>query len=190
MLVALLSFSVEPSYPLQTGINLREDIQVLIAVRQAIYAERRYFSCRLLITEEAEALTQISGHGGTDLSPPMSTLNRYETINTVSSATAAGVVLPAGHSIVTQSSSFHVSTVTMQTTHSPASPTPVGRYRPSNVPSNYATLSSSNNNDALSTAYSSCPLGNINGVEGQLKPYATYAGTVALMTKMSVGISK
>lgn len=173
--------SLEPSYPLQTGINLRDDIQVLIGIRNAINVERRYLSCRRLMSEEAEALTQISGHGGafgsSDLSPPVSTLNRHDT-NTL---TTTSVILPAGHAVVTRCSSFHTPTPTTQIAQASTSPAPVCRYR-SSGPAPYASMNA--NNDGSGNAYSSCPSGMVNSLS-QLKSYATYAGTVSLLSKRS-----
>ncbi|KAL5111912.1 Phosphatidylinositol 4-kinase alpha [Taenia crassiceps] len=179
-------FSSEPSYPLQTDINLRDDIQVLIGIRSAINVERRYLSCRRLMTEEAEALTQISGHGGafgsSDLSPPMSTLNRHDT-NTM---TTASVILPAGHAVVTRCSSFHTPTPTTQLAQASTSPVPVCRYR-SSGPAPYVSMNT--NNDVSGNAYSSCPSGMVNSLS-QLKSYATYAGTVSLLSKRSSALGK
>ncbi|VDL61058.1 unnamed protein product [Hymenolepis diminuta] len=206
-------FSTEPSYPLNTGMHLREDIQVLIAIRNAIMADRRYLSCRRLINEEAEALTQISGHGGggggvADLSPQIGTLSRLDPMNTMNSA--SNVVLPAGHAVM-RSSSFHSSTMNAyqagsggqpQSTATITSPGVIGRYRnggPSVVPSfvtapvavaSSATMNSNNEMTAVTgNAYASCPSGMVNGIS-QLKPYATYAGTVSLLSKRSSAISK
>ncbi|KAL5966648.1 putative phosphatidylinositol 4-kinase alpha-like protein P2 [Taenia solium] len=174
-------FSSEPSYPLQTGINLRDDIQVLIGIRSAINVERRYLSCRRLMSEEAEALTQISGHGGafgsSDLSPPISTLNPHDA-NTM---TTTSVILPAGHAVVTRCSSFHTPTPTTQLAQVSTSPVPVCRYR-SSGPAPYVSMNT--NNDGSGNAYSSCPSGMVNSLS-QLKSYATYAGTVSLLSKRS-----
>ncbi|KAM7540134.1 hypothetical protein Aperf_G00000023823 [Anoplocephala perfoliata] len=174
-------FSTEPSYPLKTGIHLRDDIHVLIAVRNGISAERRYLSCRRLISEEAEALTQISGHGGgADLSPPIIAFSHLDPTSTVNSA--SNVVLPAGHAVI-RSSSFHTSTT---------SPGAVGKYRTSALPSIPAPVASTvamNSNNDAGTVYSSFPSGMVNGI-AQLKPYATYAGTVSLLSKRSSAISK
>ncbi|VDM16644.1 unnamed protein product [Hydatigera taeniaeformis] len=179
-------FSSEPSYPLQTGVNLRDDIQVLIGIRKAINVERRYLSCHHLMSEEAEALTQISGHGGafgsTDLSPLISTLNRHET-NTL---TTTSVILPAGHAVVTRCSSFHTPTPTTQLAQISTSPAPVCKYR-SSGPAPY--LSMNVNNDGSGNAYSSCPSGMVNSLS-QLKSYATYAGTVSLLSKRSSALGK
>ncbi|KAM3184690.1 hypothetical protein ACTXT7_007851 [Hymenolepis weldensis] len=205
-------FSTEPSYPLKTGMHLRDDIQVLIAIRNAIMADRRYLSCRRLINEEAEALTQISSHGGgggiADLSPQIATLSRLDPMGTMNSA--SNVVLPAGHAVM-RSSSFHSSTMNAyqagsggqsQSTATITSPGVIGRYRnggPSAVPpfvtapvavASSATMNSNNEVAAMTgNAYASCPSGMVNGIS-HLKPYATYAGTVSLLSKRSSAISK
>lgn len=205
--------STEPSYPLKTGMHLRDDIQVLIAIRNAIMADRRYLSCRRLISEEAEALTQISGHGGgggtvADLSPQIGTLSRLDPMGTMNSA--SNVVLPAGHAVM-RSSSFHSSTMNAyqaggggqpQSTATITSPGVIGRYRnggPSVMPpfvtapvavASSATMNPNNEMAAVTgNAYASCPSGMVNGIS-QLKPYATYAGTVSLLSKRSSAISK
>ncbi|VDD76796.1 unnamed protein product [Mesocestoides corti] len=179
-------FSTEPSYPVQIGTNLREDIQVLISIRNAVNAERRYLSCRLLIGEEADALTQVSGHGGTgggsDISPPISTLNRNDTNTLATSST----ILPAGHVVVTRCSSFHTSPPSTIIAHTSTSPIPAGLPRSNGV---VAYPSANSNNDVAGNIYSSCPSGMVNGL-GQLKPYATYAGTVSLLSKRSSAIGK
>uniref|UniRef100_A0A915EXF0 1-phosphatidylinositol 4-kinase n=1 Tax=Echinococcus canadensis TaxID=519352 RepID=A0A915EXF0_9CEST len=179
-------FSSEPSYPLQTGIHLRDDIQVLIGIRSAISMERRYLSCRRLMREEAEALTQTSVHGGafgsSDVSPPISTLNRHDT-NTM---TTTSVILPAGHAVVTRCSSFHTPTPPTQFVQASTSPVPVGRYRSSGPAPHVST---NTNNDGPGNAFSSCPSGMGNSLS-QLKSYATYAGTVSLLSKRSSTLGK
>uniref|UniRef100_A0A0X3PB50 1-phosphatidylinositol 4-kinase n=1 Tax=Schistocephalus solidus TaxID=70667 RepID=A0A0X3PB50_SCHSO len=56
-------FSVEPRYPLDGGVRLRDDLQLLISVRSAIALERQYLSPSL-ISEEVDALSQVSGQAG------------------------------------------------------------------------------------------------------------------------------
>lgn len=99
---------------------------------------------------------------------------------------ASNVVLPAGHAVM-RSSSFHTSTT---------SPGVVGKYRTNGpvalpfVAAPFAVASAvamNSNNDGSSNAYSSYPSGMVNGI-GQLKPYATYAGTVSLLSKRSSAI--
>ena len=165
---------------MQTGFHLRDDIQVLIGVRNAINAERRYLSCRLLMSEESDALTQISGHGGSDLGPLVSTLNRYD----ANVLTNTNVILPAGHTVVTRCSSFHTPTLTSQVAQTSTSPVPVSRNRSNGV---IPYVASNINNEGLNNPYPSYPPGMISGLS-QLKPYATYAGTVSLLSKRSLAI--
>ncbi|BHF57761.1 Phosphatidylinositol 4-kinase alpha [Sparganum proliferum] len=186
-------FSVEPRYPLDGGVRLRDDLQLLISVRSAIALERQYLSPSL-ISEEVDALSQVSGQGGGTgvsgafMSNELSPLPAVSLPAGGATAPAALSTLPAA---VTRSSSLR------QT----SSPWGGGGPAPRILTTSGALYSSANTNNDLAPAsavasatvpaasYSyphSMSLTPMNGTQQQiLLSHPNHAGTMSLISKRS-----